>query len=470
MRRGLAAASLGLGLAAHAGAQAQPVVRATLSPAAVTVGEPVTLNVDVFVPSYFLGAPRFPQLEVKDAVVVFQQQGGANLNETIAGTSYAGQRRIYLIYPERAGAFDVPGFDVKVIYAVDGKPSPLTPVHARGGRFEASIPAAAKGLPYFLATPSFQIAQAFDRPVQGLKVGDSLTRTITMTAVDAFAMMLPPLSFPGLDGLATYAAQPQVSDSSVERGATRLAKRVESATFMFQKPGHYELPRIEIPWWDTSARTLRRSAVPELQLEVAPNPGLKTEIPPPPDPADEPRAPDPWQLWKRALRRYGPSAFGVTLLLAAAWRLSEARVSAWRRRRAARRREREESAAAYLERVRRTARTGRPEEVLAATYRWLDRRQAERAGAHDSAARLDRFARESGDPALPGLADALVEAVLTPGSDRNDDLARHFLQALLGAVRRPTRAAMPSRGLEPLNPGRGRGSRARPAILEGTWT
>src|SRR5262249_6583743 len=93
----VAAAFVSVAVAARA--DGKPFVRSTLKPQSVTVGQPVTLDVTVFVPSYFTGAPRFPQLEVKDAVVVFVEQG-ANLSERVGADSYAGQSRSYLIYPQ----------------------------------------------------------------------------------------------------------------------------------------------------------------------------------------------------------------------------------------------------------------------------------------------------------------------------------------------------------------------------------
>ena len=128
------------------------------------MGQPVTLTVDVFVPTYFTGAPRFPPLEVKDAVVVFLDDGGQNLTENDRGRDYAGQRRSYLIYPQRAGDFEVPAFEVKVRYAVDGKPSPRTPVPAPEA--PASPPPSPKprrGLEHFIATPSFELGES--RPI-----------------------------------------------------------------------------------------------------------------------------------------------------------------------------------------------------------------------------------------------------------------------------------------------------------------
>ena len=449
LRRRLPA--LGLALAALATpaatrGQGKPFARSSLYPRSVTVGQPVTLTVDVFVPSYFTGAPRFPALEVKDAMVIFDDES-TNLNERLGEQDYAGQRRSYRIYPQRAGRFEVPGFEVKVRFGVDGKASPRTPVPARGAAFEASVPAAARGLDYFVASPSFRLTQTTDRPLDGLRVGDALTRVISMSAAEAFAMMLPPLRFASEDGLAVYPAEPRISDSSGEHGATRVGTRVESATYLLQKPGSYRLPALAIRWWDTNARVVRTAEAPEVVFDVAPGPATTSEIPLPVDPTltKPPRnLPKEAQQW---LRRYGAPLLGALVALAVAARALLSRLRRERLRSAQRAKQREESAVAYLERLR-TLAGATPSELLAAAYRWLDRR-----GDTGAPARLDSFAKQSGDPELPELAQDLVDAALA-GATADPNSGQQVIDHLARAGTR--QAPVPSpHALGPLNPRRG---------------
>jgi hypothetical protein len=428
-------------------AEWKPFAWAGLGPKSVIVGQPVTLTVDVFVPNGFTGAPKFPPLDVKDAVVVFLEEGGVNLTQDVNGQTYAGQRRQYLIYPQRAGEFAVPPFEVRVSYAIDAKPSAPTAVPAQAGSFTATIPEAAKGLGYFVATPAFNLTATSDRPIEGLKVGDSLTRAITMTASDAFAIMLPPLSFPPVDGLAVYPAQPSLSDTGGTRGEPRVARRAESVTFVFQKEGSYRLPPIEIAWWDTGARTLRRAELAAVDFTVAPNPNLKAEIPLPVEPTGEGAAPPAFD-WREAIRRYGPRALGVVVALALFLRLFEARIGALHARWVERRRERAESESAHLEQVVHAGRSGRPAALLAATYRWLDRR-----GDARGVARLDRFAQQSGDPELLSVADSFIESALAnearPGTE---DVEKRFVDVLVRTARRRASTRPTPGALGPLNP------------------
>ena len=114
-----------------------------------------------------------------------------------------------------------------------------------------------------IATPKLTVNERFDRKPETLKVGEAFTRTITMTVKDSIAMLLPPLPFEAVEGLGVYPAQPQVTDKA-ERGQY-TGTRVESVTYVMEKPGDYHLPQITIHWWDTSRGELKQEVLPALR-------------------------------------------------------------------------------------------------------------------------------------------------------------------------------------------------------------
>ena len=157
---------------------------------------------------------------------------------------------------------------------------------------------------------------------------------------------------------------------------------------------------------------------------------MKAEIPLPEDPSEKPPPPDPWKPLREALRRYGPGALVSVLAVLLGLQMFKGRILAFRQRRAARLRERQDSAAAYLEKVKAAAGSS-PAELLAATYRFLDRLGVDGTAA----ARLDVFARASGDPTFPALADAVVASGLAVGTDAGPGMgsSREFVEALVRA-------------------------------------
>jgi len=381
----------GLLAAGWGGAQDEPppMARASLEPETpVTVGEPVRLTVEVLVPTWFTGAPRYPEIDLPDAMVIFEEQSGFNFSERIAGTSFAGQRREYRIFPMRPGRFELTNLAVEVRYAVNARPSPLTRVSLEPTSFEATVPEEAAGLDYFIAS--------------------SLERTIHITARDTFAMMLPPLTFEPIEGLSLYSDPPEVTDTGGERGETRVGQRVESVTYVLQEEGVYELPGLELVWWNVEARRLRRAKLPGVSFSVAPNPAFVEEIPLPVEEVTEAaELPVPAETWRDTLRRWAAPGLGIVLLVAALL------VRHHRRRLAARlaavRRRRRDSEAAYFARFRRACATGDPLAAYRRLMAWLDR-----VNPSPEPARLERLVRRRPGAGAPGSRPHAT-ALRTPG-------------------------------------------------------
>jgi hypothetical protein len=60
-----------------------------------------------------------------------------------------------------------------------------------------------------------EFEDSFDKPLDNLKPGDALVRTITISASRLPAMMLPKVSADGVEGIAAYLKPAQLSDKVV---------------------------------------------------------------------------------------------------------------------------------------------------------------------------------------------------------------------------------------------------------------
>jgi hypothetical protein len=333
----------------------------------------VTLSVDVLTPSWFPRAPGFPAaLDVENAVAVFDDSFRVNLSEPVGGETWSGIRRHYLIYPQLAGTYTVPPVDVDVVYALpDAKPSDPVKLTTPGLRFRARVPPEAADLGYFIAGRGFHLDQKVEPASEGLKVGDAVTRTITMSATDASSMMLPITRFPPFDGLAVYPDPTRASDTGGERGSAREATRVDSATYVLETEGSFTLPEIRLSWWDVEAGRLREASVPSVSFDVVPNPDLTSEIALPDETADAeavPAEPEGPSWWRRARLVLGA---GVALLLLGG--LARRYGPRLRARVEEAQRARRESEAAHFDRVLGACRRNDASGTMRALLAWVDR-------------------------------------------------------------------------------------------------
>jgi hypothetical protein len=195
-----------------------------------------------------------------------------SINEQQDGTTYAGVRFEFAIYPQEPGTYAVSSQSVAVHYAAEPPATRNIDLALPRIEFAAFIPDAAAALRPFVAASRLIVDQTVRRSSDQLKAGDSVTRTVTIKAEGTPAMLLPPQSFAAIDGLALYPAQPSLSDRIDGRTDALTSTRVDSATYMLEKPGNYQLPAIDVGWWNIPAQKIERTHLDAVPLQVAINP------------------------------------------------------------------------------------------------------------------------------------------------------------------------------------------------------
>ena len=121
----------------------------------------------------------------------------------------------------------------------------------------------------WLPAAELTIEERWSAPLDELRIGDSVTRIISVTADGLQGAQLPPIEGNGIDGLRAYPDQPVINNVNGDNGITGV--RTDSLALVAVGDGDYELPAVEVPWWDTSTDTLRIARLPPRRLRVLPN-------------------------------------------------------------------------------------------------------------------------------------------------------------------------------------------------------
>lgn len=345
------------------------MVRAHLDPAgSVVVGQPVQLIVDVLVTTWFAEAPQFPAVDVPGALVTLSDEQPAHLTEDINGVKWFGISRIYQLTPMEPREYRIPRVQILVHPGLVDKPVRLW---TSSRTLRARVPPGAEGMAQFFATTQLDVEQAFDRPLGTLRVGDAVTRTVSLTAKGTQGMFLPPLSFESVDGLAIYPNAPVVENLSQDRQGFVAGRRTESVTYTIQRAGQYRLPEMTVQWWDSVGKKIRDGIVPSVTFDVAAAPGYKPEIAIPEDAtADQSlraeEALKPSRVWMAGL-------IVLIAILVWLWPRVKRLGAQWAAHLAERRRMHEASEAAAFASLCRAAAGDDDEGTVRSLYRWLDR-------------------------------------------------------------------------------------------------
>lgn len=396
----------------------------------IVPGQQVQIQVYVLAPNFFLSPPKFPLFDLPNAVVTLPDERAVNLTETINGESYAGIRRSYVVTLQTAGDFTLPPAAIPFTYAaVPGQPGVQASVTLPPEKFTVGGAPAGGGA----AAQKVTVTQDLDGDPKTLKAGDTLVRTITVTAQGMQAMMIPVPDFTAPAGVRLYPHDPVLTDKLDQAQGAIGGTRIDRVTYGFEKAGTYTLPAIEIAWYDPGTQKNEVAQAPEIAVTVAAAAGFTPAIKPPEIVEPEPREP----VNVRLLAGVAAGLVGLVLLAWLVVRLWRA-LAAWRQAR----RIRYQQSEAYSFRQFSTAcRSGEAPAVYAALQSWAGRAKvaplrewlkgdAVLADYEGLEARL--FAGASGSCDVPRLLAGITEA------------RRHWLD-------QQTAVSMPA-ALPPLNP------------------
>lgn len=242
-------------------------IRSWLEPAENAVqGQEVRLLIEVSTPRWFAGGTGIKPPEVPQLLFLRRNEFAVNLSRREAGATWVIQRWQLELYPQRAGEFSVP--PVALSLAVNDADLGIVRGTVETSRlsFTASVPPELATTSRWLATPFFAVRQSFDRSLEGLNPGDAFQRTIELEATRLTALMLPEPRVEELDGLAAYPDLPELEDRSNRGEATAL--RRQTATYVVEKPGQYELPEQSLTWWNTETGRVETAVLPAVSIDA----------------------------------------------------------------------------------------------------------------------------------------------------------------------------------------------------------
>ena len=214
-------------------------------------------------------------LVLADALV--EKLGDATFNKRIDGRLYKVFERKFAIFPQKSGVLDIPSMSVEAMVPVARQRSNyFDPFGKRGKQVRlrsnsakvmvlekpSSYPANSAWLP----ADNFTVREQWSHDPKDLKVGESITITITTTAQGLMGAQLPPIVVDEIDKIKLYQNKAEEANSNGAGGITGV--RTETIALIPTRPGELELPEIRIPWWDKQQDKVRYAVAPATRLVI----------------------------------------------------------------------------------------------------------------------------------------------------------------------------------------------------------
>jgi hypothetical protein len=170
---------------------------------------------------------------------------------------------------------------------------------------------------WFLPAKLVQLDEVWSAESGDLRLGDALTRTVSLRVLGATSEQLPTFVIPSPTGARQYAEGTREGTRPTDDGT--ISVREESVTIIAAEAGTLEFPAVEVKWFDVEAEEPRVASLPARSFEILPAVGMASA---PLQPAESgiatPLTANDAPRIKKALALPGRTvAFALTALLAA---------------------------------------------------------------------------------------------------------------------------------------------------------
>lgn len=210
-------------------------------------------------------------LKVDDALM--QKVSETQFQKSIAGKNYQVVEIVYAIFPQASGKLQIPALRFSAYEASNNRFGGFS---TRGNRIIRSTDAksidvmarpAHIDIGDWMPASNIRLDQQWSSPLDQLKVGEPITRNISITAKGLTGAQIMPLSLGETDDYKIYPDQPQLDDSADASGVTGI--RRESFALVPNRPGEITLPPVTVRWWDSGKQRMQTAKLDAVTLQVA---------------------------------------------------------------------------------------------------------------------------------------------------------------------------------------------------------
>jgi BatD DUF11 like domain len=221
-----------------------------------------------------LSQARLDEPELADAVI--ERLGDdSRFNTQVNGLDYSVTERKYAIFPQKSGKLTIKPLTLTAEIISNNRPNFngfFNSQATKTKRIESKAisldvkpaPASFTGK-HWLSAQQLVFKQEWSGDIKQLKIGEPLTRTLTLLAKGATVSQLPELNTAiSNDQLKAYPDQPVLQEQKKIDGV--IAFREEKIALILSQAGDYQLPAIQIPWFNTESQKMEMAEIPETTL------------------------------------------------------------------------------------------------------------------------------------------------------------------------------------------------------------
>ena len=257
---------------------AQCFAQVSLDRTSVYIQQPFKITITVYTPTWYTAPLDFDNIQIPNAFILSFDRTQPGMF-TINNKQYAGLQFYFIAFPYHEGNFTVPSINIFAQTPPEGSAvSKKVSIHTEAKHFTVKpIPENMKGENWLVAK-NVSISEKWSKTLSNVKVGDIITRTITIDAQGTLPQFIPQLSKDSLDFASTYLQDASLVDQRNDYDAN--GRLTQSVVYLLEKEGDFTIPAIPITWWNpnSSKRYSRSAAAKKIHVETNSNLGILTTL------------------------------------------------------------------------------------------------------------------------------------------------------------------------------------------------
>lgn len=247
----------------------------------IYVQEQLLFTIKLYFAMQGIRNPIFTEVNIPDTVI--QPIGSANQYTTIIdGNDYGVYEIKYALFPQRSGEIKVPDImfrgevtDGSSNYVFRNLNTRTITAFAEGYTVEvkekpANYPADAVWLPASEVT----IEQEWDNDLTNVRIGDAVTRKVTVEAFGLDGAALPPLPRQSIESINFYPQPPEIERTYIDN--VIVGARIEQSSLVSTETGTVRITGMSLPWFDIDTGEVKYATLQDTAIRVGP---LRTSAP-----------------------------------------------------------------------------------------------------------------------------------------------------------------------------------------------
>ena len=255
------------------------IVELEASSKSVFIQEQVIVTVRLLI-AQNINSYQFSEPRISDSDTIIQALGKDKQYKTYRGAKpYIIVEKQFSIFPQHQGNIVIEPFVAEIGVAnrnsrqnmFDPFNSNTTVKRIQSNKVSLNIKAAPKSFTSdnWLPTTSLKLVEEWPQTVK-FYAGEPITRTLTLIADGLTASQLPEIKSLSITNLKQYPDKPVLKDNISGKGISSI--RTEKIALIPTKAGSYNIPAIDIPWWNTKTNKIDVAHISSRRINVLASP------------------------------------------------------------------------------------------------------------------------------------------------------------------------------------------------------